>query len=162
MRLHVRIKFFAARVGSQQTQEGLHFESEFFTLLQNKDPTLKESWSTQRECTPGMHYSSMKSCRFAAAAITSHATFPRMRGIFFRERDHRLANLNTTVQSRLEKQVGRRGQKAWSEGVAERRGRKAWSNNLLIFKSRENPPFAEIFFALKRTGVGLHFSEGRN
>ena len=60
----------------------------FFTLLQNQDPTLKESRSTQRECRPGVQCSSVKSCRFAAAAITSHATFPRMRGISFRGRGH--------------------------------------------------------------------------
>ena len=50
--------------------------------------------------------------------------------------------------------VGRRGRKAWSEDVAERRGRKAWSENLLIFKSREELSFAEIFFDLKRTRMG--------
>ena len=57
-------------------------------------------------------------------------------------------NLYTTVQSRLQKQVGRRGWKAWSEGVVGRRGRKAWSENLLELEgipSRPNETRSEDF-----------------
>ena len=52
--------------------------------------------------------------------------------------------------------------KAWPKGVAGRRGRKAWSEILLIFKSREELPFAKIFFDLKRTRIGLQFSGGKD
>ena len=99
----------------------------------------------------------MKSCRFAAAPIASHAKF---------EHDSIISARKASRETWLKGVVGRRGRKAWSEDVAERRGRKAWregvAEQLAIFKSREDLPFAEIFFDLKRTRIGLQFSEGRS